>query len=116
MYKKVGIRELNQHLTRILADIEGGDGRVVTKRDRPVAVLVPVEEATSLGLLGSEDESDARTKDYNLKKARNLFERVHDLGEDVPEHAQALEAIYKQRRTSSARIGSWASSLTQASS
>jgi prevent-host-death family protein len=42
MVLRIGIREANQHLSRYIAAVEGGDEVVITRRGRPVARLVPV--------------------------------------------------------------------------
>jgi prevent-host-death family protein len=46
MSEVVGIRELRQYLSRYLERIEHGESFVVTDRNRPVARLMPLAEAT----------------------------------------------------------------------
>lgn len=40
--RSVTAREANQHFSKMLAAVEAGEEIVVTKRGRPVAILVPV--------------------------------------------------------------------------
>lgn len=44
----VGVRELKQHLSRYLDEVEAGVEIVVTDRGRPKARLVPVSDAGAL--------------------------------------------------------------------
>lgn len=46
--RAIGIRELRQHASRYLRDVERGETIEVTDRGRPVACLVPI--ATAMGL------------------------------------------------------------------
>ncbi len=48
--KRVGIRELNQHASRVIDRVRNGEVIEVTDRGRPVARVVPINE--SPGLLG----------------------------------------------------------------
>ncbi|MCV4626158.1 type II toxin-antitoxin system prevent-host-death family antitoxin, partial [Escherichia coli] len=43
--RAVGIRELRQHASRLLRDVERGETIEVTDRGRPVALLTPIPGA-----------------------------------------------------------------------
>jgi len=46
--RAIGIRELRQHASRYLRDVERGETIEVTDRGRPVARLVPIASETQL--------------------------------------------------------------------
>ena len=48
--KQIGIRELNQHASRVIDRVRNGEVIEVTDRGRPVARVVPISD--SPGLLG----------------------------------------------------------------
>jgi len=48
--KQVGIRELNQHASRVIDRVRNGEVIEITDRGKPVALVVPITE--SPGLLG----------------------------------------------------------------
>lgn len=50
MGKSVGIRELQQHASKVLARVASGEEIEVTDRGRPVAKIVPLRQS-GLGLL-----------------------------------------------------------------
>lgn len=63
--ERIGVRELRQHVSRYIDQVEKGATVEITKRDLPVARLVPpvsgndrVAELTSRGVLLTEDETD----------------------------------------------------------
>ncbi len=41
---RIGVRELNQHTSQVLARVVGGETIEITERGRPVARLVPVND------------------------------------------------------------------------
>ena len=47
--RSIGIRELRQHASKHLREVESGETLEVTDRGRPVARLVPVPSAGSIG-------------------------------------------------------------------
>ncbi|MBI5015090.1 MAG: type II toxin-antitoxin system prevent-host-death family antitoxin [Deltaproteobacteria bacterium] len=49
MAMQVGAFEAKTHLSRLLAAVERGERVTITRRGRPVAVLVPPEEARDEG-------------------------------------------------------------------
>lgn len=46
--ERIGVRELNQHTSQVLARVAGGETIEVTERGRPVARLVPVADHASV--------------------------------------------------------------------
>ncbi|MGH2763069.1 MAG: type II toxin-antitoxin system Phd/YefM family antitoxin [Thermoleophilaceae bacterium] len=46
--RAIGVRELRQHASRYLREVQGGETIEVTDRGRPVARLVPVSSAGGL--------------------------------------------------------------------
>lgn len=44
MPKEVGIRELRQNLSAVLARVQTGERLIVTSHNRPIAELVPLDE------------------------------------------------------------------------
>ncbi|WP_285628059.1 type II toxin-antitoxin system prevent-host-death family antitoxin [Kineosporia sp. NBRC 101677] len=45
--QRIGVRELNQNTSQILARVSGGESLEITDRGRPIARLVPVTEDQS---------------------------------------------------------------------
>lgn len=108
MYERIGIKELGKRLTGTIARIERGEGRLITRRNRPVACLVPVEKAREAGLLDDKSMPDSQRKQYYRERSRDLFEMVASLGEDAPDYVEALEAEYHRRRQEPDRSSNWA--------
>lgn len=52
---EIGVKELKAKASAVIEDVEGGAAYVVTKRGRPAAVLLPVEEAEDLVLANADD-------------------------------------------------------------
>lgn len=52
---EIGIKELKSAASRVVDEVSGGRSYVVTKRGRPAAVIVPVEEAEDLVLANAEE-------------------------------------------------------------
>lgn len=52
---QIGIKELKATASRVVDEVEAGASYVVTKRGRPAAVLVPVEEAEDLVLANAQE-------------------------------------------------------------
>lgn len=46
--KRVGVAELKNGLSRHLREVEGGEVLEITDRDRPIALLVPIERRSRL--------------------------------------------------------------------
>jgi prevent-host-death family protein len=47
MSKKLAVAELKAHLAQALRDVEAGHRIVVERRGKPIAMLVPADEASS---------------------------------------------------------------------
>ena len=52
---EIGIRELKSGASRVIDEVSAGRSYVVTKRGRPAAVIVPLEEAEDLVLANAEE-------------------------------------------------------------
>ena len=52
---EVGIRELKATASQIIEAVEQGTAFVVTKRGRPAAVLMPVDEAEDIVLANADE-------------------------------------------------------------
>ncbi len=62
--ERVGVRELRQNLSVYLKKVASGQAFEVTERDRPVAILAPLPEAsTPLGRLISAGRASAPVGD-----------------------------------------------------
>jgi prevent-host-death family protein len=51
---EIGVKELKATASAVIDRVEGGAAYVVTKRGRPAAVLLPVEEAEDLVLANAD--------------------------------------------------------------
>ena len=47
---EIGIKELKAVASRVIDEVEGGAAYIVTKRGKPAAVLLPIEEAEDIVL------------------------------------------------------------------
>lgn len=52
---EIGIKPLKTTASAVIERVEGGTAYVITKRGRPAAVLLPVEEAEDLVLANAEE-------------------------------------------------------------
>jgi prevent-host-death family protein len=52
---EIGVKELKATASAVIEDVEAGAAYVVTKRGRPAAVLLPVEEAEDLVLANADE-------------------------------------------------------------
>ncbi len=50
---KAGVKEARRHLSEYLSRVKGGEEIIITKRDEPVAKLVPIQKKKRLKSLGS---------------------------------------------------------------
>lgn len=48
LVERIGVRDLNQNTSQVLARVRRGEAIEVTERGRPVARLVPIDGGTSL--------------------------------------------------------------------
>ncbi len=65
--REVGIKELASTVCRVIAEVEGGDRVVVTRRGKPVAAILSMDEAELFFLAHAEQFArmrlDARRED-----------------------------------------------------
>lgn len=66
---EIGIKELKSTASRVIEDVEAGASYVVTKRGRPAAVIVPVEDAEDLVLANADEYIRIR------RRARDAYRR-----------------------------------------
>lgn len=52
---EIGVKQLKAQASAVIEDVEGGAAYVVTKRGRPAAVLLPIDEAEDLVLANASD-------------------------------------------------------------
>lgn len=52
---EIGVKELKATASAVIDEVEKGAAYVVTKRGRPAAVLVPIEEAEDLVLANADE-------------------------------------------------------------
>ena len=52
---EIGIKELKASASEVIERVEGGAAYVVTKRGRPAAVLLPLDEAEDLVLANADE-------------------------------------------------------------
>jgi prevent-host-death family protein len=76
---EIGIKELKSGASRVVDEVAAGRSYVITKRGRPTAVLIPVEEAEDLVLANAEEFISMR------RRAREAYRRgrsksLRDLG------------------------------------
>jgi prevent-host-death family protein len=66
---EIGIKELKAHASRVVDEVEAGASYVVTRRGRPAAVILAVEDAEDLVLANAEEFVEAR------RRARAAYRR-----------------------------------------
>lgn len=52
---EIGVKELKATASAVIEEVEGGAAYVVTKRGRPAAVLMPIEEAEDLVMANADE-------------------------------------------------------------
>ncbi len=52
---EIGVKELKATASSVIERVEGGAAYIITKRGRPAAVLLPVEDAEDLVLANADD-------------------------------------------------------------
>lgn len=62
---RVGVRELRQRASELLRRVESGETIEVTDRGRPVAVLAPLPDTSTLDRLRASGELLAASGDFN---------------------------------------------------
>lgn len=76
---EIGVKELKATASAVIDDVEGGAAYVVTKRGRPAAVLLPVEEAEDL-VLANADEYIRMRRLARSAYAKGRTTKLKDLG------------------------------------
>lgn len=71
---EIGIKELKNTASRVIDDVEGGERVIVTKRGRPAAVIMSIEDAEDF-VLAHADE---------FVRMRAQARRDYDAGKSVP--------------------------------
>ena len=52
---EIGVKEFKATASAVIEEVEGGAAFVVTKRGRPAAVLLPIDEAEDLVLANADE-------------------------------------------------------------
>jgi prevent-host-death family protein len=71
---EIGIKELKATASAVIDRVEDGAAYVITKRGRPAAVIVPVEEAEDLVLANADEYLNMR------RAARRAYARGRTIG------------------------------------
>jgi len=72
---EIGLKELKARASQVIDEVEAGASYVVTKRGRPAAVIVSIEDAEDLVLANAEEFIRMRRRGrraYALKKVARL--------------------------------------------
>ena len=66
---EIGIKDLKASASRVIDEVEAGARYVVTKRGKPAAVIVPIEEAEDLVLANASEfvQMRRRAREDHLK-------------------------------------------------
>jgi len=75
---EIGIKELKATASAVVDSVEDGAAYVVTKRGRPAAVLLPVEEAEDL-VLANADEYVRMRRQARAAHAKGRSVKLGDL-------------------------------------
>lgn len=76
---EIGIKELKTRASAVIERVEAGSAYVVTKRGRPAAVLLSVDEAEDL-VLANADEYARMRRQARASFARGRTVNLRDLG------------------------------------
>jgi prevent-host-death family protein len=76
---EIGIKELKATASAVIDEVARGSAYVVTKRGRPAAVLLPIEEAEDI-VLANADEYVRMRRNARAAHAKGLSTRLDDLG------------------------------------
>jgi prevent-host-death family protein len=75
---EIGIKQLKATASSVIDEVEGGSAYIVTKRGRPAAVLLPVQEAEDL-VLANADESVRQRRQARADYAKRRTVRLEDI-------------------------------------
>ena len=75
---EIGVKELKATVSAVIDQVESGSAYVVTKRGRPAAVLLPIEEAEDL-VLANADKYVRMRRDARAAYARGRTTSLAEL-------------------------------------
>jgi prevent-host-death family protein len=75
---EIGVKELKATASAVIEEVESGASYVVTKRGRPAAVLMPIEEAEDI-VLANADEYIRMRRDARAAYVRGQNVALRDL-------------------------------------
>ncbi len=76
---EIGVKELKTTASAVIDRVEAGAAYVITKRGRPAAVLLPVDEAEDL-VLANADEYVRQRREARAAYASGRTTSLRDLG------------------------------------
>lgn len=76
---EIGVKELKATASAVIDRVESGAAFVITRRGRPAAVLLPVEEAEDL-VLANADEYVRMRREARTAFAKGRTVNLRDLG------------------------------------
>jgi len=76
---EIGIKQLKANASEVVSRVESGKAYVITKRGRPAAVLLPIEEAEDL-VLANADEFVRLRRQARLEYEQGLTTDLEDAG------------------------------------
>ena len=76
---EIGIKNLKSGASRVIDEVSAGRSYVVTKRGRPAAVIVPIDEAEDLVLANAEEYVTMRRRAREAY-AKGRTRRLSELG------------------------------------
>lgn len=76
---EIGVKELKATASSVIEEVEAGAAYIVTKRGRPAAVLLPVEDAEDL-VLANADEYVRQRRQARADYAKGRTVRLEDIG------------------------------------
>jgi len=76
---EIGIKALKATASSVIDEVQSGSAYVVTKRGRPAAVLLPIEDAEDL-VLANADEYVRQRRLARADQAKGRTIRLEDLG------------------------------------
>lgn len=86
MQQQISLREVNQHLSQYIHAVEEGAEYVITRRGKPVARIVPLDDTEELRILTPKQEAA-------LERIKQRLEKGYFLGIGKIDR----EAIYLER-------------------
>jgi prevent-host-death family protein len=75
---EIGVKQLKTTASAVIERVEGGAAYVITKRGRPAAVLLPVEEAEDV-VLANADEYVRMRREARTAYAKGQTTPLEDL-------------------------------------